>query len=239
MTASRPAPAGNLRTLAVAVEGTCFAGKTTLATALARRLRVVMIPEYAELAPLPPFPPRDHDDVRAALAYLRNLEIRRSAQVRRARTPVVILDRSPLSCIAFQYGMRRLGVPCDHRLAVEVFTDASTQRLITPPEQYVYLHIDQTVALDRQRDRGPVVACLMDPAAVEDMNRAYRHFLSRLAPDRRLILDGSRPLASLFAETSTFIATSRTDNGSPANDWRCLLDLPTQVRASSAPGGPR
>lgn len=239
MTATRQAATRGLRASTVAVDGTCFAGKTTLATALARRLRAAMIPEYAELAPLPPFPPRDHDDVRAALAYLRDLEIRRSAQTRRARTPVVILDRSPLSCIAFQYGMRRLGVPCDHRLAVEAFTTAAMQGLITPPEQYVYLHVEQAVARDRQRIRGPVMACLMDPAAVEDMNRAYRHFLHRLAVQRRLILDGSRPLASLLAEASAFITTSRTGDGSPAEDWRCLLDLPTDLPASSAPSGPR
>ncbi|MGH7644988.1 MAG: hypothetical protein ACREMR_05325, partial [Gemmatimonadales bacterium] len=92
MTDTPSSAAHRPRGATVALEGPCFAGKTTLAAALSRRSGAVMIPEYAELAPLPAFPPRDHRDVRAALVHICDVEARRSAQARRAGTRLAVYD---------------------------------------------------------------------------------------------------------------------------------------------------
>jgi hypothetical protein len=91
------------RPAVIEIEGSCFAGKTSLALALGHRLGVTTIPKYADLGPLPPFPARDLGDVRATLEYLRG-----GAELPHRRHKVVVAyDRSPLPCIAFQHGTGR------------------------------------------------------------------------------------------------------------------------------------
>lgn len=214
------------KALVVAVEGGCFAGKTTLAAQLSHSLDGVAIPEYTDLAPSPPFPPRTHADVRAALNALRGLEIRRSAPAWRTGAPIVVLDRSPLSCIAFQYGVRCLGVPCDHRLACDVFVSAAQQHLIPTPQLYIHLAIDRDTARARQLARGAVAPHLMHRRVIDGMNHAYGHFLESLSRDRGLILDGAQPSASVTEQALTFIAARRAGSAIPATAWNCLKELP-------------
>ncbi len=64
--------------LVIAIEGLCFAGKTTLANALAVAADTIVIGEYADLAPLPPFPPRHLSDVAAALDHFLRVEHQRA-----------------------------------------------------------------------------------------------------------------------------------------------------------------
>lgn len=209
----------------VALEGDCFAGKTTLAAQLSRRLNAVAIPEYSDLAKSPPFPPRTHADVRAALDALRSVEIRRCALASNMGLPVVIFDRSPLSCIAFQYGVRCLGVPCDHRLACDVFVAAAQAQHIATPQRYIYIAIDHATANARQLFRGPVAPHLMHPGVIDGMSRAYRHFLQALPSDRRLVLNGARPQASLVEQAVAFVTAPRTGRDIPPAAWNSLKEL--------------
>ena len=212
--------------LVIAVEGGCFAGKTTLAAQLSHNLDGVTIPEYSDLAASPPFPPRSHADVRAALNALRRLEIRRSALAWGTAAPIVVFDRSPLSCIAFQYGVRCLGVPCDHRLACDVFVKAAEEHLIATPQLYIHLAIDHDTAGARQVARGPVAPHLMHRRVIDDMNCAYRYFLDAISGDRRLLLDGAQPSASVTEQALAFIAEPRAGPPISATAWSHLRGLP-------------
>jgi thymidylate kinase len=212
--------------LVIAVEGACYAGKTTLAGQLSGTLDGVLIPEYSDLAASPPFPPRTHADVRAALDALRRLEIQRSGLARSTAAPLIVFDRSPLSCIAFQYGVRCLGVPCDHRLACDVFVSAAQQHQIATPQLYIYLAIDHATACARRLARGPVAPHLMDRSVVDGMNRACRHFLDSLPRDHCLIIDGAQPSASVTEQALAFIAEPRTGPAIPVTAWSRLRELP-------------
>ena len=119
--------------LVLAVEGLCFAGKTTLARALARRLDAPVVAEYGDLAGLPPFPPRDIAAARAALSLLLAAEAGRSRQARASGSRLVVYDRSPLSVIGHEHAMRARGVPADPETAAAWFTAAArTGAILTP-----------------------------------------------------------------------------------------------------------
>jgi hypothetical protein len=216
----------------LAAEGPCFAGKSSLIAALVHQAAATAVPEYTDLAPMPRFPPRDRNAVARDLTQLRDLDISRTALARQSAGPVV-LDRSPLSCVVFQYAMRPLAPPCDHRLAVSTFTSAAQQGLIVLPEAYLYLRLDPAGILARQRSRGPVPPCLTDPVAIARMDYAYRHFLNQLPASSRLILDGRRPLIDLTADATAFIAALQAKPPAPAPELACLADIP-----DPGPAGP-
>jgi thymidylate kinase len=223
----RPAT-GPLRPAVIAIEGCCFAGKTSLALALSQHLDVTAIPEYADLAPLPPFPARDLDDVRAALDHLLGVERRRAAAMRRGlrERKVVLCDRSPLSCIAFQHAIGRLGIPSDARLAAELFAAAAERGEILEPDAYIYLHIDRATALARQAVRGPVLGCLMDPSVLAAMQAFYQQFLNSLPADRRLVLDAAEPRGTLIEQAARFTHAQQALGPCPPGTWRASLGWP-------------
>jgi hypothetical protein len=72
-------PAGPL---AITIEGLCYAGKTTLARALAWLTGAVVISEYSDMTGAPPLPPRNLDDVTAALDRLLDAERSRTQAAR-------------------------------------------------------------------------------------------------------------------------------------------------------------
>ena len=213
------------RPAVIAIEGPCFAGKTSLALALGHRLGVTAIPEYADLGPLPPFPARDLDEVRADLEYLLGVERCRTAAIRSSHCGVVVCDRSPLSCIAFQHAIGRLDVPTDARLAVELFATAADRGEIIEPDAYIYLHVDQTTALARQAVRGPVLPCLMDPGVLAAMQAFYQRFLNSLSADWWLVLDGVQPGSVLTERAARFAQGHRRAHGRwRGRAWRASLD---------------
>lgn len=191
--------------LVIALEGPCYAGKTTLAAALARTLPATVTPDYAALAPLPAFPPGDHHDVRAALCHFLRLERHRAAKARAAAQPIVLCDRSPLTLISYEIGMAALGVPHDPALAVAMFSAAIRAGTILAPDAYLYLTVTPPVAAARRAARGPVADHLSDPRVQCAINAADRFYLDQLHPSRRLFLDGAAPLAELLAQAAAFI----------------------------------
>jgi thymidylate kinase len=223
--APRPSAIRPPRPTVLAVEGSCFAGKTSLALALSRHMEVTVVPEYADLAPLPPFPARNSGDVHAALDYLLGVERRRTAAIRASRghNGVVVTDRSPLSSVAFQHAVGRLGVPSDARLAVELFAAAAGRGEIIEPDAYIHLHVDRTTALARQAVRGPVLACLMDPQVLTATQAFYQRFLNDLPPDRRLLLDSLQPRPTLLEHAARFARTQQTLGPRPPGAWRATL----------------
>jgi hypothetical protein len=98
--------------------------------------------------------------------------------------------------------------------------------MIMLPEAYLYLRLDLTGILARQRSRGPVPSCLTDPVAVARMDHAYQHFFDQLPANNRLILDGRRPLIDLTAEATAFIAALQARPPAPAPELACLADIP-------------
>src|SRR5450755_2968308 len=90
----------------IAVEGLCFAGKTTLARSIARHLGAWLGTEYADLITMPPFPPATEAAARARVSAILAAEAGRASRARASGTRLVIFDRSPLSVVGHEHAMR-------------------------------------------------------------------------------------------------------------------------------------
>ncbi|MEU4231102.1 AAA family ATPase [Nonomuraea sp. NPDC026600] len=208
----------------VGLEGPCFAGKTTLAGALADRFGATIAPEYADVTALPPFPPADEASVTAALEHFLMVEHSRAD---RAAGAVVVCDRSPLTLIAFEHAMAALAVPRDPIHAIALFTQAAERGGILVPDGYVHLTITPEQVAARQQWRGPVAAHLAHPGVQALMREAYEFYLRQVPPQRCLFLDGGQPLAEVVQATSAFLDGLAVTTAPPPPSWRCLLPLVT------------
>lgn len=217
----------------LAIEGLCFAGKTTLATRLGRRADITVVAEYSTLAPLPTWPPTSTDDVRAALVHFRRIEEDRARTARRSGRPLVIMDRSPLTLIAHEYGMAQLGIPALPALAAHLFADAVDDGRILVPDGYLHLAIPSHITATRQAHRGPVPPHLTDPRTQAGITAATHSYLAAIPTRRRLCLDGTASLDALTAQVNQFTTALPNSGRQPPPSWR-LLANPANVHLPSA-----
>jgi len=216
--------------IVLAIEGLCFAGKTTLAHALATQRGAVAIPEYAQLAALPPWPPRHREDVLVALRHFLHLERQRAALARRGPGTLVVLDRSPLSLIAHEFGMDRLGVPAAPEFAAHLFTEAAQRGLILTPDAYAYLRVPASVSAARQARRGPVPAHLIDPRAQTGIEAASHFYLDAVPPRRRLRLEDTAQVSDLLHAVDRLLVELPAPGEQTVPSWHILAS------AALAPG---
>ncbi len=192
--------------LVLAVEGLCFAGKTTLARALARHLRVPVAAEYADLTELPPFPPPDQAAARTGISALLAAEARRSRQARATGSRLVIYDRSPLTVIGHEHAMRARGVPADPQTAAAWFTAAASAGAILTPAAYIYLTVPDDAYRRRQEARGHLPEHLVAPDVRDALTRFYDACFAAAGPGRVLRADGTNPLTVLTRQAAVFAA---------------------------------
>lgn len=212
------------RPLVIAVEGPSFAGKTTLASAIAPPLGAVVVPEYSDMAALPPFPPQDLSDVAAALDHFLRLEVERSRLAVDARTPVAVTDRSPLTLIAYEFAIAALGVPANPQLAVRLYSEAADEGRILHPDGYLYLRITDEVTTARTAARGPIASHLSLSHVRDGMDRVCQRYLASLAPLRWLELDGAAPLRELVHQATAFVRRLSSEPRGTAPAWWTLAD---------------
>ncbi|ONH22675.1 AAA family ATPase [Pseudofrankia asymbiotica] len=216
----------------VAIEGLRCAGKSTLATVLASRLDATVIPDPADLSSPLPYPPRTLDDVRCGLDHLCGVERQRAEAARRARTGLVVFDRSPLSHIAHQHAVAQLGVPADPGYAAQTFTAAARAGITPRPGRYLYLRLPQAEVAARQRRCGPVHPHLVDPRFLAAADRAFLRYLGALSDDRCLVLDAGLPAGHLTSAAAAFLAAEPTSP--PPGAWTITLDAPPVLPARSS-----
>jgi thymidylate kinase len=190
----------------IAVEGLCFAGKTTLARALARRLGAWLGAEYAGITALPPFPPATSAAARARLSALLAAEAVRASRARAAGTRLAVFDRSPLSVVGHEHAMRAHGVPADPQAAATWFARAADAGAILQPDAYLYLTVPDEEFRQRQRNRGQLPEHLIAPGVRSALSEFYAACFQAAGPGRVLTLDGTAPAASLAAQAAAFVA---------------------------------
>lgn len=220
--------------LIVAVEGLCFAGKTTLARALARRLATNVVAEYADLAPLPGFPPASQFAARAALLGFLALESGRARSARELGRPLVLYDRSPLTLIAHEHAMASLAIASDPRAAASWFSGAAAAGAIIAPDAYLHLVIADQAFDTRQARRGPLPPHLVSPPVRAAISRVYDTYFAAVSPDRVLRLDGCASLAQLTAGAARFIDDLPGHGTGPAPDWAVLANGTASIPAARA-----
>lgn len=223
--------------LAIAVEGLCFAGKTTLSRLLAGRLRGGLIPEYADLAPLPPFPPPGLPAVHAALSHFMTVETSRSRLARELTSPVIICDRCPLTLIAHEHAMASIGQPADPRAASQRFSQAAAAGTIIMPAAYIHLTIPDQVFADRMARRGELPGYLVSPHVRAAISAVYSTYFRAADPDLVLRLDGSASPGELTDRAEAFISGLRHRSRRPAPDWE-MLESPAAIATAPTAASP-
>lgn len=223
--------------IVLAVEGLCLAGKTTLVNALTtQHPATTAAPDYADLAPLPPWPPHHDTDVHAALRHFLRLEQQR-ARTARHPSQVVVLDRSPLTLIAHEYGMVRLGIPAAPDLAADLFADSAEHSQILTPDAYIHVRAPAAVRAARRAQRGPVPGHLVDRSVEAGIAAATRAYLDQVPPQRRLLLDGTANTRHLLHHVGQFIAALPPHGQQPPPSWRILAPTAhpqaTELRTAS------
>jgi len=217
----------------IAVEGLCFAGKTTLSRALARQLPAGVVAEYADLAPLPDFPPASVLAVRQALRHFLAVEQARSKIARQLRAPIVFCDRCPLTLIAHEHAMASLGQLADPHTAARWFSSAAAAGTITAPDAYLYLTIPERTFAARMASRGQLPDHLVSPAVRAAIGAVYDAYFTAAGTTRVLRLDGRADLAQLVQHTKRFVAGLPAPGTRPAPDW-AMLASPAAIAARTA-----
>lgn len=217
--------------IVLAIEGLCFVGKTTLARALATQREAVVLPDYADLAAPPPWPPRGRADVIAALRHFLRLEQQRALLARQRASRLVVQDRSPLSLIAHEFGMDRLGMPAAPALAAHLFADAAERGLILTCDAVVYLRVPAAVSAARQACRGAVPAHLIDPITQAGIEAASHHYLDVMPSQRRLMLDSTACITELIHAVDRLMADLPHHGQQATPSWRVLISGPVSLNA--------
>jgi hypothetical protein len=212
------------RPLVVAVEGACFAGKTTLTRALGGAIGAGVIAEYADLGPLPAFPPAGVTAVRTALIRFLAVEAGRARAARALGRPVVLLDRCPLTLIAHEHAMAAMGVPADPGAAAWWFSQAARAGAILFPDAYIWLRIGERELAVRQARRGALPGYLAAPGVRAMTGGVYAAYFAAAGPGRVLELDGGLPAGRLAGRAGRFIAGLVESGAAPPPPWTVLAD---------------
>jgi len=212
--------------VAVAFEGPCYAGKSTLISKVNEQIpKTKIISEYSNLCVLPPFPPADITQARSALEELLIVEKGRSdVLLEQSSSGIYLMDRSPICCIAFEYAKSKLGIPSELSLSVQLFSEAAESGQVYEPDGYVYMDIKHEIARQRALVRGPVLPFLMDPVSLKYFVEIYDCFFMEVMPQSRCIrLDGGELLQHCVDATIAFIEDVWQLGPDQCSRWPSLL----------------
>lgn len=168
-------PRTKSRGLLVAIEGVDGAGKSTLQRTLARRLRAEGLTVGLWKEPTDPRLGRraqvagtDRPWISALLFTLDRIRARPRLEALRAKSAVVLCDRSFYSTLAYQGS----ALPRDERPLLERIQ----RRAAMEPDLVLWLHLPPVEALRRVKGRGKATAPLERRRTLARVDRAYRVF---------------------------------------------------------------
>ncbi len=166
----------------ITLEGTSFAGKTTLAKEIEAHNpeRYKMVKEYSEYAGgsanFPSFPPKNKEEALRNLEFFLNLERKRHVDMEsyKDKSYVMVMDRSVVSLLGFEFAQKYLG-------GLDIFCEAKEiirQEPNLAPDLVVYLQTDDENIKSRLKESQRKVGDLfVDP----EFNRQLRIFFEWLS----------------------------------------------------------
>jgi thymidylate kinase len=173
----------------LALEGTSFSGKTTLAKELARYNpnRYKMVEEYVSYAGgsqnFPSYPPKNRREALSNLDFFLNLERQRHTDIEKYKDEscIVVMDRSVISLLGFRFAERYIG-------GLNIFCEAKAiiqQEPQLAPDIIVYLHAtDIQIEQRRQKSHRRVGDMFVN----SDFNYQLRRFFDWLIAQREYLI---------------------------------------------------
>lgn len=185
-----------MQSVAVAVEGPCCAGKTTLCANLATRLsgmRIAVVEDYAAFVGggrhLPPPVPGSLAEERTAIQELLQIEERRFRPVRHGhdKLDLVLIDRSAYTLLAHAYA---LGSVTEEGYFELVRSEVNRSTAPYWPDCIIYLDISPEIVLARNRGKFATDSIFID----KQFNAGIRDYFEVITEA------GSPPISWLDAE---------------------------------------
>jgi deoxyadenosine/deoxycytidine kinase len=216
-----------------AVEGNSFSGKTTTVERLEEQFHVPIVHEYDRYANgginFPHFPPETYEDAKGSIDFFVELETRRSQdamELALTRDLPVVLDRSPYSCLVFQWtvGRRDPSIPEAYAYSLEKFQRAVEDGNIILPNGLIYLEPgSEDIFMKRVQTRGRVhIDFLNDIETLRLMREWYKKVMDKhFVDDSGIIIQTVEGNIDLTAMLLFEFITNSNDSKLPKN----LVDL--------------
>lgn len=216
-------PTGN------AFEGESYTGKTTTIEIMRdmealRESGVILVPEYSVVGRLPRFERENSTDIRRGVERIIELECKRTdilvnERERIGGEPMVLFDRGPISCIAFEHAATKMGYQGAALWMAEAFQEQITAGNIIVPTGMIYLTsptqiIESRAAKHLTRGHHKILDFLSARETRQALNEAFATFGDYLPEQLFLTLDtGDKEPHAVAAEVLQFIK-NQPDNAS-------------------------
>jgi thymidylate kinase len=180
------------------IEGHSFSGKTTLLKELEKTYRVSVIEEYDHYVGggknFPKFPPTTLDEAKSAIKFFIELEKRRTNDAIELCIKYgqpVIMDRSPLSCMAFQKVAEDTypEMPQAYAYSIDAFKEEAEKGGIIFPSVVLYIEPpDLEAYMKRVAIRGRMpIDFLNKPETFLAMSRWYKEIVNQVFDEKNSI----------------------------------------------------
>jgi len=182
-----------------AIEGESYVGKSTALEKIKelRDLGVIVVPEYAVVGKFIDFPRETVTDVRKAVARIIEIEKKRTEILNNAlaktKDSIVLFDRGPISCIAFEHAAQKAGFRGAALWMAEAFQKEVADKEIIVPIGMIHLTASREVIEQRNKanlsmGRGEIMEFLRDIEVIKTINTAFQSFGKHLPEQMFLTL---------------------------------------------------
>lgn len=186
-----------------AIEGESYVGKsTTLETIKGLKeiheRGIIIVPEYSVIGELPNFPRQTMEDVKKAIQRIIDLEKRRTDklvnELVKDNNALVIFDRGPVTCLAFEQAAERAGFKAATLWIAEAFQREIEDKNIIIPNGMIHLTASEAVIRKRETDRVEkggvkVFDFLRDRDVIKSLNEIFSLFGKTLPEQLFLALE--------------------------------------------------
>jgi hypothetical protein len=172
------------------LEGESYVGKSTALERIRniesiREKGIIIVPEYAVVGEFVSFPRATTTDLKKAIQRIVDLEKKRteilSNGLARNKDGIVLFDRGPISCIAFEYAAQKAGFKGAALWMAEAFQRAIGDNKIIVPSGMINLTASNEIIQRRRsqnlkKGKGEIIEFLRDDEVIKSLNDAFIAF---------------------------------------------------------------
>ena len=172
------------------LDGESYVGKSTAIETMKnieslREKGIIIVPEYAVIGKFINFPRETNQDLKNAIKIIIDLEKKRtdilSDGLAKNKESVVLFDRSPISCIAFEHAAEKAGFKGAALWMAEAFQQALGDKKIIVPHGIIHLTASRQVIQKRRKKdlsngNGEIIDFLKDTDVIKNINYAFNAF---------------------------------------------------------------